>query len=234
MRVRDIIDELNLGEMNSANLGHNDTEGVTPFNHAKVISYINAALTVIYSRQLLSEREVLIELVEGKSTYYLNSKYAQSNIESVEPIKYLVDAADPFDDRILKILSVYNENGLRFPLDDRADETSLFRPDMLTLQIPYPVTGTMISVLYQSAHKKLDTTGAGILDQVINLPVSYSQAIINYVMYKHKASFDTVEMQQASLVAMKTFDVSLEALSTLGLSPEDNVTSTKFGDRGWV
>lgn len=236
MLLRDVIDELRFGELSGANLGENETEGVSPFNYERLTNYINAALTALHTRLPLNIREVLLEQKSTITMYKLNSAFAQSNLTSTEPIKYLIDLADPFDDLLLKVDEVYNEVGIELSLDDMNDPDSLFRPAPNLLQIPYPIDGQKISIVYRSNHPKLlyKTNETEFLSQTINLPESYLSAIVNYVVYKYRTSFDTPESMQAAQVAKKLFDVAVDELITFGLTPEDNLLSTKLENNGWV
>lgn len=234
MLLKDLIDELNLSELNSANLGDNDAEGITPFNYEKVITYINSALTDIYTRYPLRIREVLLTQQSTRTLYKLDKAFAESNTSSTEPVKYLDDLADPFDNLLVKVEEVYNEIGLPVPLNDMTDNDSVFTPNLNTLQIPYPVQDARISVIYRSLHPRLEKTGVDVLNQEIDLPHSYAQVLINYVNYKQKSSFDGVEMQQQAALAFKVYENSLMLLESTGLIVQDNLTTTKLELRGWV
>lgn len=236
MLLRNVIEDLRLGELSGANLGENEVEGISPFNYEKLTNYVNSALTAIYTRLPLRIRQVLLVQDDTITIYKMQSKYALSNTNSLEPIKYLDDTTDPFDDTLLKIDEVYNEIGNELVLDDMSNQESLFRPSPTSLQVPYPVTGNVLAVIYRSNHEKLvyDADVDTLLNQYIDLPEQFMPCIINYVMYKYRSSFDTPESQQAAMLAMQTFEQSLSLLKGFGLTPEDNLTSTKLEQNGWV
>jgi hypothetical protein len=236
MLLRDVIEELRLGELSGANLGENEVEGISPFNYEKLTNYVNAALLAIYTRLPLRIRQVIVEADSTITIYKFDSKYAQTNSTSLEPIKYLNDLLDPFDNSLLKIDEVFDEYGNEMVLDDLSNQFSLFRPSLTSLQIPYPVTGASYSVIYRSSHEKLayNVDVDLLLDQIVDLPNTYMPAIINYVLYKYRTTFDTQESQQSAMVAMQLFEQSIEMLKSFGLTPEDNLTSTKLEQNGWV
>lgn len=236
MILKDIIDELRLGELSGANLGDNDKEGVTPYNYEKLVSYINSALTAIHSRIPLRVREVLLEEQSTITVYQLDRNFAKSNATSTAPVKYLNDLADPFDDAVLRVESVYNAEGTELPLDDMTANNSIFRPTLTSLQVPFPVTGNVLSVIYRANHSKLIYSNdlAVLLNQRIELPPSYSGCIVAYVMYKYKSSFDSAESQNSATAYMALFEQLVSSLKDFGLVPENNLTITKLEQNGWV
>lgn len=236
MLIKDVIDDLRFGELSGANLGENEIEGVSPFNYEKLVNYINSALTELHSRLPLQIREVLLEQKSGITLYKMHSDFAKSNATSTQPVKYLNDLADHFDDRLLKIDEVYNEVGIELVLDNLNDQKSLFRPSPTTLQIPYPVDGQIISIVYRSNHKKLVYSGdeSVFLNQEINLPTSYLSAITSFVLYKHKKSFDTTESAAEAVNSYRFFELQISNLLNFGLTPEDNLVSNKLEINGWV
>ena len=236
MFLRDVIDELRLGELSGANLGENANEGVSPFNYEKLTNYVNSALIAIYTRLPLRIRHVLLEQENTITIYKFNSKFAQTNTTSSEPIKYLNDLTDPFDNSLLKIDEVYNESGIEMVLDDLSNKDSLFRPTMTSLQVPYPVSGKTLEIIYRSAHEKLNysTNENTLLDQIVDLPVTFLPVIVNYVMYKHRGAMDTPESQQQAMLSMQMFEESIKTLNNYGFVPEDRFTSEKLEKNGWV
>jgi hypothetical protein len=48
-----------------------------------------------------------VELQAGKASYQLTTKFAESNNRSKEPVKYIKDASDKFEDDLIKVERIY-------------------------------------------------------------------------------------------------------------------------------
>ncbi len=232
MIVQDILDELKNGEFSLENFGENAEAGFSEYNYDKLISYINSALLEIHTKYPLRIREVLLEQQETITMYKLRSDYCKSNLNSTQPIKYLDDTADPFDDTLLKVDEVYNESGVELPINNMNESASVFTPNLGTLQIPYPVKGAKYSVIYRSAHPRL-VNDSTVLTQRIELPLSFLRSIILFIVYKHKLSLNTQQATQDAVMFLGMFNESLRSLDDVGLITSNDLFNNKLELRGW-
>ena len=236
MILKDILDELRFGELSGANLGENALDGISPFNYERLTNYINAGLNSIYTRLPLRYREVLIEQNDLITIYHLHSKFAKSNTASTEPVKYLIDTGDKFDDSVLRILEIYNAAGILLPINDNYDNSSVFTVSNTAIQIPFPVTGNILSVIYQSTHKRVEfiDNETQFLNQEIDLTLAYAPALINFVLYKYHSSVDTPDNSALAIKYASLFEQQINQLNQLGMAIQDNSTNNKLELNGWV
>lgn len=168
MKLSELLKELALGELSS--MAFSQTGTVKDDSHPKVITAINAALTDMYSRIHLLEREVIVQTLEWKSLYYLRPEFAQMS-NSNERYKYIIDTpANPFTGDLVKILGVTNERGDPLPMNDAEQWASVFTPHFDAVQFNHPGYNQVFLVQYQALHPVLKSDGEGYLDQKILVP----------------------------------------------------------------
>lgn len=187
MNVEEVFSGLSYGELSNVMIGNDSTGDIDKKYHAKLITYINEGLVRIYSRFPLKEESLFIELEEHITSYRLTNEYAESNTESTKPYKYIKDyPANPFKDDVIKILEVFDSYGLNLPINDRNHVDSLFTPQPNVLQVPRPLTGIALSVVYQARHHKIsyNAEDESYLSEQIILPFSLEAALSNYIGYK--------------------------------------------------
>ena len=89
--------------------------------------------------------------MDGIRLYQLSSRFAQSNPspDPSDPI-YIQDEGNPFQDDVIKILSVMDQHGAGMPLNDPEDPFSVFTPQHDVLQVPNVVGGEPLGITYQA------------------------------------------------------------------------------------
>ena len=145
MDLRELFRRLSYGELSHMFVGLDGAGGISEDKQNQLIYYTNEALLRLYSRFLLREEEVIIQMESHITNYHFNSRYAESNPDRKPgDFAYIKDAAQPFRNDLLKVLSVYDENGDSFDLNDTSKPLSLYTPQPLVLQNPYPSEGNIL------------------------------------------------------------------------------------------
>lgn len=231
MLLQTVIDHLKTGELSLTNLGGNDEEGITSNNITAIINHINLALIDIYKRFNLSLKEVYIDQYAHIQKYTLHSKNAYSN-ESSTSAKYISDTTDePFTNDILQIISVYNEVGCELPLNDSTNCESLFTPKYNVIQVPCPVDGNTMVVLYRAAPELLDNTCD--FNQEVELPLTFLDALLYYIAYRVKAARPDQESIIESNNYFAKYNNALDLIKMEGLYNSSNNTNMKLCMRGF-
>ena len=168
MKLTELFRQLALGEL--SNLAFAKDGFIAEAAHSKVINAITVALNDIYSRLLLSEKEVMIQTLDWKSVYHIRKEHSK-----LDPtpgfLKYILDMPDNrFTGDLVKVLGVVNEVGAPLPINDPDQWASVFLPSFDTVQFNHPGSGQVFSVLYQALHPDLATEGEGYLDQELRIP----------------------------------------------------------------
>lgn len=168
MKLNELLLELATGDL--SNLAFAKTGVIEDAAHVKVINAINTALNDIFSRICLAEKEVLVETLDWKATYFIRPEHARMD-PTPDVLKYILDTpANPFKGDLVKVLGVCNEVGDPLPVNDAQQWASVFLPAYDTVQFNHPGAKQVFSVQYQALHPKLATSGTGYLDQPIRVP----------------------------------------------------------------
>lgn len=236
MLVSDLFTMLSYGELSNLALSGSGSGTINVGSQPKIINYANEALLRLYSRFLLKENDVLVQLFEHITFYHLLPKFALSYVPTGsaddEPIRYLLDSSgEPFNEEVLKILTVYDKFGERLPLNDEEKCNSVFTPQAKLLQVPNPVAENFLSVRYQQRHTKLQ----GDLSQEILCPEVLLKAFTSHIAYQVFSHMNTAE----SNAKAQEFNAAYESLCN-EVTDRDLVSSsisqsnTRFSKGGWI
>lgn len=197
MRISELFRRLSYGELSNLSLSNNGSGEIKEEKHPQLIQHTNEALLRLYSRYILLEKEVIIEQVENLRNYPLRLQYAVSSGSNEEHHFIKDNWTYPFHGDVIRILAVYDSCG-QLPLNDEGKCDSLFLPQPDMLQVPVPVTGQPLHIIYQARHPKLrDTVAEGrpdsLLAQDIDIPFFLEGALQAYVAHKVYGNMNTQE-----------------------------------------
>lgn len=238
MLLKDIFNQLSHGEFAQTNIGSsiNGGEGIQPDHYPVMVNFINLGLTELHKRFPLKTREILLQQYESIEYYRLTSKFATSNVDSLEPIKYIVDDEYPFKDDLLKIETIVDEAECELVLNNKANPFSLFTPEFNLLQVPYADSDKTLSIMYRANHYTLQYESiSDPLTQEINLPVSHLEALLFYVAGRYFSSFPDVEgTTNQGIQYMTRFENSCILLQNKELTNYPDESNNKLELRGWA
>lgn len=229
-----VLEQLSLAELSNIHMGNSGTGVILEEHVPKVVLHINDGLLRMFTRMVLSQRDVLIEQHDHITNYHLLSRFAVfANNGSLEPYLYIRDLPEEkFKDDVIKILKVFDSNGVELPLNDDKKENSVFTPQNNVLQIPAPKTGMCVSVLYQAKHPTLSPDN---LEQVVQLPDGLFECLRAYVAHK---VFSAIATQEAQAKAQEHFAYFNALIDETTISDSSNTsistTNSKFSERGWI
>jgi hypothetical protein len=235
MNVTQFLARLSRGPLSNLSMS-NDGDGTINVTRVDaIIDYLNEGLLKLYSKFILNEGEIILEQIENFTSYKLHSDYAVST-GGVAPLEtYIKDTIDvPFGNDLIKILSVFRTGGCEVALNDATKEDSFYTPQFDVLQVPDPVAGAPLYILYQARHPEI-VTGDDFGDQVIVLPAVLENALLSYVAFKvyfHMNGQENAASAGAHNSAYEA-DIALVEDKDLVNSSQSN-TNTKFSQRGFV
>ena len=209
-----------------------------PVKYAQLVAAVNQGLNQLYIEFFLRSEEHYIQLNEAQSTYKLHSDYAQTNTGSPIAIgeRYIYDTAtNPFQDNILKIEEVYDEDGVKLPLNDATEDLSVYTPAYNTIQVPYPEDGMTISVQFRATHPRIQYTGVALFDPSaieIELPNSLKDSLHYYVASKLIRPMGGERVVEADNY-FQLYKDSVRVIKEEGLEVQGETLGSKFEDRGW-
>lgn len=198
----------------------------------QIVANANEGLLRLYSRFLLKERDLLIEQVGHITNYHLKSRFAECTDPQVEDFTYIKDLpAEPFEDDLIKVLAVYNSYGCQLPLNDIEDTRSVFTPQATVLQIPRPIDGAPLSVLYQARHPEL----TGDPKQEIELPDVLQGALVSYIAYKIYSHINSGDSGAKAQEHLQMYGAICTEVSSSDTASTSLITAnTRFEKRGWI
>jgi len=229
MLVEDIIDNLKYGELSAHGMfiGPDFAES----DKLKLIYHINIALTELYTRFPLFTRELTLLQLEGKTVYFLHSDHTLQAGDKVTYDKYILDTREfPFDDDLIRVLSAYDEGGNERRLNDSTAECTITLPAPDIVEIPMPVTGEALFLIYQANHYKVDA-----LTHEVMLPINFLPALLAYVafrVYSGGTSQEHMNISNSMLQKYELFCTQQRDYSTD--NSVDHERNIKPCMRGWI
>lgn len=235
MNLSDLYAKLAAGELsNLAMATDSDTPGsIDTASQPKIILYANEALKRLYTRFVLSTKDLFLIQAGYLTRYHLSSKYAQSKFDpNAGYTFYIQDTTnEPFLDDVIKVTGVYNGHGRAVPLNRRDNPFSVFTPQPTWLQVPHPQDGQILSVQYQAAHPTLTTAEDS---PEIELPDFLTEALTSFIAYK---VFDHMNTQESGAKANghhNTFEtICVEVMDRDLISEGTSTSSIRFVENGW-
>lgn len=236
MNLNEFFRDLALGELSNLAMSQNDT--ITPDKRPKIVKYTNEALLALCSKFVLIEKDMMIEMREALTNYHLLKRYAKSQYNEDNPpnrfdLPYIVDnLGEPFQEDVIKILSVYNSFGQKMPLNDLNQPASCFTPQSLVLQVPYPIAGQALVLEYQAKHTVMDHCNC---EEPIVLPDVLHSALSAYVAGKVFMHMNTQENTAKGQEHMLNFETLCQDVIDKDLVSTSSVTTNeKLEQRGFV
>jgi hypothetical protein len=235
MDISDLFADLSYGELSSLALSEEGTGLITDAGKERIIRFANDGLIKLYSRFVLSEKDVLIQMIDGQQTYWLLQKYAQSQAASnPNTTSYIMDMGgldDLFLEDVIKILNVFDSYGRELPLNDEGDPLSVFTPQGNMLQVPTPIGGKLLSIAYQAKHVPLTLAD---LTQVIVLPDVLVPALRNWIAYRAYGQIKTQESMANAQDHLNQYEACCNEVVSLDLVGTSlSTTNERFERNGW-
>ena len=235
MTLQELFDHLTYGELGQFFIGGLEDGGISNISQPNLINNINLGLLELYTEFPLKTKEVFIQLYEHITTYTLHTDYAQSNLNSTQPTKYIVDySADPFINDVLLIDSVFNEDGAEYPLNDSTQTFSVFTPSYNSIQVPFVDGDNAISVIYRASPQRIPTTNVNPSLVDVPIPPQLVGALISFVVSKvHSSIGSSNETNKAGLFYNK-FKAEIANIKLLGLIQKEQIFNERLWSNGWV
>ncbi len=236
MNVTELLNDLAIGELSNLSMAEGNT--ILPAKVPQIIKYANEGLLRLYTKFLLKENDLILETRVGTTYYHLLKRFAYTQYDESNPpaewdMPYIMDLGkEPFKEDVIKVLGVYDFNGVAVPLNDTEQRRSVFTPQALMLQVPNPRDGETLSVQYQAKHDVIPVTDYS--DIVITLPEVLRSALNAYIaskVYMHMNTAETTAKGQEHSIIYEV--LCQDAIDMDLVSTSSSTTNTKFQIRGW-
>lgn len=176
-----LLENLSYGPLSELSIAGKGSGVIPEESLPKLMVRINAALMSLYARFPIHQRIVVLETVEGITTYHLRAQYAQSS-NSDEVHKYLKDSSENlFTGDLTTIDEVLDDNLCPLPLNDRRQDCSWHTPEPDTLSWAHPVTGERFHIRYRGKHTTLPLVPTDPELIQVRIPATLHTALLNHV-----------------------------------------------------
>jgi len=239
MKLLEFFRNLSVGPLANLSMAQaGDPSGIDPSKHEGLVLHTNEALTRLHGRFVLREGMMIVEEVEGRTTYPLESKYAMSNYDAGAGHAFFIQDqwGEPYRDDVIKVLEVFDTFGIKLPLNEADQPASLFTPQPRVLQVPHSYAGMALSISYQANHPKIAYTESGSdFTQSVYVPESLSSALSAYVAYKVYSGINSQENAVKAAEYLKMFEtICMECLEYDLIGTQSSSSTERFIKRGWM
>lgn len=237
MNVSDLFTRLALGEL--SNLALAGSGVISLEKQPTIVMYANEALLRLHTRFLLREKDLILEMRDGTTMYHLLKRFAYSQYDEENPpsewnMPYIMDLGrEPFDEDVIKVLSVYDYQGNQLPLNDSEKSDSVFTPQSLILQVPFTQHKHTLAVSYQARHPIIPSVDYDLVDIV--LPECLESALCAYISSKVFMHMNTAESTAKGQEHMMTYEsLCQDAVEMDLVMTSTSTTNSKFQKRGFI
>ena len=234
MNITELFQDLSFGELATLSLAQDGNGLITDAGKERIIRFANDGLYKLYSRFILKEKDLLLEMVAGVTNYQLILKFAASQAGiSGEVTLYIKDLIwEPFQDDVIRILKVFGNCGEELPLNNDSNFYSAFTPQANVLQITYGQPGDGVSVGYQAKHPLLTLAD---LTQELELPEVLWPALRQWIASRAFGQMQTQEAQGMAANFEQKFEASCAEVVSLDLVySSTSQTNERFHLNGWI
>lgn len=236
MKLRQVYDALEHLHLESLSLS-NEGAGIQEIDIPKINIAINQALTDIYNDFNIRTDEVFLRVINGMSMYKLSSLYADSNTESTELVRWIVDSEyKPFKDDIKYIKRVVNSCGEPIQMNDPNYCYAVFTPSFDTIQLSNQVLNCdkFLSIIYAVNPQLIPTSTDTDIDSVtIDLPQNLFNLLVvgtcSYI-FKPKGNKD---MYYKGINYKAEYEQEKLKITNLGLYADNFNENDNFEQGGW-
>lgn len=228
--VAEFYTRMSYGQL--SNLAMAETPGqLSATGKPKVLAAANDALLRLYSRFVLKEANVLIEMHSHITFYHLIKRFSRTEGSTSEEYRYILDLPwEVFEDDVIKPTKVTDSTGNELKLNDPTDPWSVTTPQGKILQVPRPVNYRALSVLYQASHKKLVEE-----TDVIEVPETLLEALCEYTAYKVFSHMNTPESVQKGMLHEQNFEkICADVIAQDLVHTSISAANTRFTKNGWI
>jgi len=245
MKLIEIFTQLTYGELSQVSIGGLQNGEITEKNYDAVLSHINLGLTALFKRFPLKQERITVALQSGRGTYALTTAYAVSNTKSLEPVKYILDSAAPFNGALLKVEQVFSDTGKEFGLNDAGDSFAIMTPSANVLRVPMSVVGrssevpinlltSTLEVVYRANHPIIAQTGSFSPETYeVDLPYSHLEALLLYVASRVHNPIGLVNEFNAGNNYSAKYELACTALETSNLRVDQGAQFNKLAQKGF-
>lgn len=236
--LMDIYDHLTHGELVQVYTGQerDDFGCLSEDTLYRLWSSVQLGLTALHKRFLLREGSLILAYDGSRNTFVIDKKYAQSNTESAEPVKYILDTTSPFQDDLLRIEQVFNPEDIEQLLNVEGNADSFQTTDYRTLKVPLLYEGETLRVNYRANHPAVDknTAQSSPSSVTIELPPSHLEPLLYFVAARVTTPIGMVADHHEGNSYLRKYENACRQLEDWNYQTDLSRDSTRLERNGWV
>lgn len=216
MKLSTFFQNIAVNELKATSLIEPGSFTIEPTYLPTVIQSLNQALDYLFTTFRLKENQLILELRQGQSYYYIDEIYCKSNINSSHD-KYICDTIEkPYTDDLVQILSVSQLDGKVLSLNDEFSPTGVHTPEYNCIHVPAINNNKHLVIVYQARHPVVKLTEPLDSNFVINIAPAYEVILQTYVACLLLQSMGGNNLQISNVFFAK-FNTLLESLQRQGI-----------------
>ena len=221
-----------LAVLSSGSASHQD-------EFAQVCSLIDDGLMRLYSRYVIKEKHVIVEMQPGVTFYHLKSMYSLTGANPMlVPRPYIMDSVnEPFLDDVIRVLTVFDSAGNRRPLNDQSYANSIFTPQADVIQNMYPKDLEALGIAYQAKPVSVlvDSGGSWAEDTEFYLPDCLIPALSSYIAFLYLHGIGTAEAVTLAMTHNRIYEDVCAEVDRMDLVNQSlSCTNVRFSSNGWI
>lgn len=204
----------------------------------RVVDAVNEGIARLYTLFPLKEKNLILEVYEGRTEYELTSEHSFRKWTGKEDIHdpfdfYIRDTDEhPFEDDIQTISEVWDDLDRLRPLNDPDDPLAVFTPQQNWISLNFSPQGRVLNIIYWAKHKLLT---ADDLTEIIELPTNLIGALLSFTAYSIHGDMNTeIAVQNSQKYYAEYQAIVKEVVQNGTITPDKLVSAKKFIRRGWV
>lgn len=236
MLLQEVFDQLAYGELLQLELGTSNHGGISTDNYPKIVASVRMGLTELFKKLNLSTELVNVVMLEEVTKYRLHSDHSLRNAPVTGVYQYIDDTGiTQFNNRLIKIERVFDEVSNELHLNNNEEINSLFTPQYNVIEVPDPVAGSIIRVLYSKDHDYI--SGAPTIDPTsieVEIPIAYLEPLLYYVAGRILLGSGNLSGNNDANILMAKYNSSIDEIKSLNIMQQDNSNNIHARLNGWV
>lgn len=231
MELQELFRQLSVSEFSNIPLGEKGAGTIRESDRDAVVVHTNDALLMLHTRFRLREKVLLIEEIEDKTLYRISKDHAQSNPAGIPP-QFIVDSVEaPYEGDYIRPLTVTDSENQRYTINKSWSDFSVFTPEPDVIQIPKPVAGRTMAIVYQAGPAKVieDT------DELVDVPDALIPALRHYIAYLVYSNMNSQQNLALGQIHLSRYEEHCMRLENESFFNTDFIaTNQNFKNNGWV
>lgn len=233
MNTNQLLAQLSYGEFNNLALSNEGDGTIRTRDMGKMLTFINDGLHDLYTKFLVKESVVTIQLYEYITNYLLVPRFAQSNqVQTDVSEAYILDnLRDKFKGDVGKIYAVFNDLGVELPINDETKMNSVFIRGKESITVPSPDPERVLFIHYQTTHPRITMQN---LDEELDIHDTMIAALRSYVAHKLFLSIGSADAIHKAQEYQGQYIFQTQSLVAIDASGDSRFHFKQFKKGGWV